>query len=180
MDLETAMDNPTLEWCYQTLEINGDASIHEVERSYRLLRRIYREPTTVGTMPGLQEFSEEKRKEILQELDLAYETLKSHLTVHRAAPRKEKVERVAEEEVTGEWLTGVREDIGYSLDDAAEKTNIRKTYLVALESENFAQLPDAAVYVRGFVRAYLQFLDVKEEPALDSYMNRYRMWEINR
>lgn len=174
------MGDPSLAWCYQTLEISEDASIHEVERSYRLLRRIYLEPTTVGTMPGLQEFSEDKRKEILQELELAYDILKSHLTVHRAAPRKEKVERVAEGEVTGAWLTTVREEIGYSLDDVAEKTNIRKTYLLALESENFSQLPEAAVYVRGFVRAYLQFLNVKEDPALESYMDRYRIWEINR
>ena len=174
------MNEHSLDRYYEVLELGPEATIHDLERAYRLLRRIYNEPTTGAGVPGLQEFSETRRKEILREINRAYEKLRSHMTVHRSVPSREIREVEAAGDVTGGWIQSVRESIPYSLEDVAEKINIRKTYILAIENERFQDLPDAAVYVRGFVRAYLQFLGVKEEPALESYMRRYRNWSVTR
>ena len=174
------MTERSIAWCYEMLEISPDASMNEVERAYRLLRRIYNEPTTVGLVPGLQEFNEETRRQILEDLTEAYLRLKDHLHVHKRPPSREIELVVPDRPVNGAFIRSVRETTGFTLDDAAEKTNIRKVYLEAIEEEQFDRLPAAVVYVRGFVRAYLEFLNIQVDRSLDSYMERYRDWESDR
>lgn len=57
----------------------------------------------------------------------------------------------------GDVLRETRESLGYSLDQAAEATRIRRSYLEALESEDLGVLP-APTFARGILRSYAQFL----------------------
>lgn len=57
----------------------------------------------------------------------------------------------------GEILKTTREKAGLSLEDVSLATYIRKSYLEALEEENFAVIP-GTIYVKGLLRNYGDFL----------------------
>jgi len=68
----------------------------------------------------------------------------------------------------GETLRQARLDKGVSLADAARDTRIRRAYLEALETEDQAALP-AAVYTRGFLRTYAEYLGLNPQAMVDLY-----------
>jgi cytoskeleton protein RodZ len=68
----------------------------------------------------------------------------------------------------GETLRQARLDKGVSLADAARETRIRRGYLEALEAEDPAALPPA-VYTRGFLRTYAEYLGLSAQAMVDLY-----------
>ncbi len=68
----------------------------------------------------------------------------------------------------GPYLRGLREAKGMSLDDIARSTRVGRRHLEALETDTFGELP-APVFVKGFIRAYCEFLDSSAEEALGLY-----------
>ena len=68
----------------------------------------------------------------------------------------------------GETLRQARLDKGASLADAARDTRIRRGYLEALEAEDPAALPPA-VYTRGFLRTYAEYLGLNAQAMVDLY-----------
>lgn len=68
----------------------------------------------------------------------------------------------------GETLRQARLDKSVSLAEAARDTRIRRSYLEALESEDYAALPPA-VYTRGFLRTYAEYLGVNAQAMVDLY-----------
>ncbi len=71
----------------------------------------------------------------------------------------------------GEILRKTREAKGITLDEVAETTKIRRKYLEAIEQEDFQSLP-GEVYAKGFVTAYLKYLDIKERPDVVELMQK--------
>ena len=65
-------------------------------------------------------------------------------------------------------LCELREAKGVSLDDIARSTRIGRRQLEALETDSWGELP-APVFVKGFIRAYCEFLDVSPDEALGLY-----------
>ena len=65
----------------------------------------------------------------------------------------------------GEKLKSRREELGYSLKDAAERTRIRKSYIESLEADRFSSLPGEA-YVAGFIKVYAGYLGLDPLPLL--------------
>ena len=65
----------------------------------------------------------------------------------------------------GERLVAAREARGIDLLRAERETKIRRAYLAALERGDFASLP-GAVYVRGFLRNYAQYLGLDPDEAI--------------
>ena len=65
----------------------------------------------------------------------------------------------------GTLLKERREQLGYSLSDAAQKTRIRKTYLESIEENRFSDLPGQA-YVTGFVGVYARYLGLNSKAVL--------------
>lgn len=61
-----------------------------------------------------------------------------------------------------------REKQGLSLNDVASKLKISHKQIEALESDNFAALPESTI-VRGFIRNYAKLLKLDAEPLLDAY-----------
>lgn len=170
------MSDESLDRYYDVLEIKPDATFQELERAYRLMRRIYSAPTTAASVPAMREFSETRRQEILEEIEEAYGILKRQFQVRRHVVRPRAPEFGPDTTFSGEMLRRVRMEIGITVAEMAEKIHVRRDYLEAIESENFALLPQAVVYVRGFVQAYLEYLGMDETQALDGYMARYREW----
>ena len=68
----------------------------------------------------------------------------------------------------GNYLRELRQAKSMSLDDIARSTRVGRRHLEALESDDFAELP-APVFVKGFIRAYCEFLDASPEEALGRY-----------
>ncbi len=69
----------------------------------------------------------------------------------------------------GDYLKQAREKKGVSLEHLASQTKIQEHHLLALESEDFANLP-AKVFAKGFVRSYAKALGLDEEEALQSFL----------
>jgi cytoskeleton protein RodZ len=65
-------------------------------------------------------------------------------------------------------LRELREAKGVSLDDIARSTRVGRRHLEALETDSWAELP-APVFVKGFIRAYCDFLDTSPDEALGLY-----------
>lgn len=68
----------------------------------------------------------------------------------------------------GETLRRARHAQGISLEQAAEETRIRRSYLAALEADDAAALP-APVYTRGLLRTYATFLGLNADALVDDY-----------
>ena len=65
----------------------------------------------------------------------------------------------------GAQIKAQREKLGCSLQDVAQNTCIRKTYLESIENNQFSDLPGRA-YVVGFVKAYARYLGMDIDPLL--------------
>lgn len=57
----------------------------------------------------------------------------------------------------GEKLKAVRAAAGWTLSEMADKTKIRKTFLKAFETGDYARLPDP-IYARNFLKIYVRAL----------------------
>jgi cytoskeletal protein RodZ len=68
----------------------------------------------------------------------------------------------------GQALRDAREDLGVSLSEAERETRISRRYLEALEMEDSASMPPA-VYTRGFIRTYSQYLGLDPDAMLNAY-----------
>jgi hypothetical protein len=86
------------------------------------------------------------------------------------APRAEGAE------FNGDALRRARESAGLTLKEIAERTKISALILGALEAENFAAMPNARVYVRGFVRCLARELELDPDAVSKSYVPRWEKW----
>src|SRR3989440_2753668 len=68
----------------------------------------------------------------------------------------------------GEQLRAQRERKGITLEQAAGDTRIREKFLKALEDGDYQSLP-GAVYTKGFLRNYAEYLDLDPEELVTLY-----------
>lgn len=73
----------------------------------------------------------------------------------------------------GQSLKDERQNRRISLERMAEVTHIRLDYLEALENDQFDVLPSAA-YVRGFIKAYTQYVAIESKPYLALLRRDYK------
>lgn len=66
----------------------------------------------------------------------------------------------------GERLSRARVEKKIELDSLAARTHIQKKYLSAIENGSFADLPEANVYGRSYVRAFAREVGIDVESAL--------------
>ncbi|MGB5217208.1 MAG: helix-turn-helix domain-containing protein [Smithella sp.] len=78
-------------------------------------------------------------------------------------------EIIARPDITGNDLKAMRNELGVAMEAIHQETKIRLDYLNDLEDDKIEKLP-AAVFLKGFVRAYLKSLCI--EPA-DEISIRY-------
>lgn len=82
---------------------------------------------------------------------------------------EEKIE--AEEDFKGPMLRRIREYKNISIHEIADMTKVSKSYLYAIEEEDFKKLP-ASVYVRGFIVQYAKILKLDSVKVTAAYMAR--------
>ena len=150
-----------------------------------------REGNREGGRDGLREAPREPPRETLRESprEAAPEPAReAHRDAPAEAPREvpperrpppERHDEAAEKYIqtvscfTGQVLKKIRQMRGLSLEDIAERTKIRKTYIEYLEEEQFTFLP-APVYVKGFVIMIAGMLDLPPQRVAEDYMTQYR------
>ena len=76
----------------------------------------------------------------------------------------------------GEALQRVRQIKQIDLAEVAKDICVRLVYLEAIEDENFAVLPSASVYVKGFLQSYSRSLDLPPERVIQDYMQLFEKW----
>ena len=162
--------------CLRTLALPDGASLEQISQAYGLLKRVYGTEAANHAAPAMEEFSPEARAAVLADIEEAYQTLaRSHAVAqHGFHPPARPLE--ANLHLEGASLKEVRETLGISLDLVAAQTHIRPEYLSALEEERFADLPLAAVNIRGFLTAFVKDLGLAAEPFVPAYMQRYQYW----
>lgn len=73
----------------------------------------------------------------------------------------------------GAFVKKVREALGISIEEMSAMTKISRTYLTAIEEENYPKLP-APVYLRGFLVQVSKILKIPHEKVASSYVARYK------
>lgn len=93
-------------------------------------------------------------------------------TPSRAADSALAQEISQEIEWKGHFLRRVRESRRVSIEEMANITKVSKTYILAIEDENFPKLP-APVFMRGFVTQIAKVLKLPSDQVAAAYMARY-------
>jgi len=78
------------------------------------------------------------------------------------------VRRELPQNTLGEALKIVREEVGLSQEELANKANIQKKYLEAIESGRYDQTP-GPVYVKGFLKSIAKILELSPEAVLSRF-----------
>lgn len=66
-------------------------------------------------------------------------------------------------------LKALRENAGMTLEELAQKTKINQPYLEALEQCNFSKLNVSPMYLKNFVKKYVQAVGSDPRPYLDQF-----------
>ena len=78
----------------------------------------------------------------------------------------------------GNTLREARLRRGLDILECEAETKIRAKYLRAMEEEKFDLMP-SPTYVRGFLRAYAEFLDLDGQLVLDEYESRFETYDTS-
>jgi len=68
----------------------------------------------------------------------------------------------------GALLTRAREKLSLSQKDIASRLNLKEEYIVALDANDFDELP-APTYVRGYIRSYARALNLNADSLINLY-----------
>ena len=103
-------------------------------------------------------------------------------TIHQPSPAQVPIESSIndldfiiqnEQQWSGAALRRIREARRVSLEDLSDYTRISRTYLQALEDDDFAKLP-ALVYVRGFLQQVSRRLKLPADKVSQAYLTRFK------
>ena len=82
------------------------------------------------------------------------------------------------EDWTGPLLRKIRDLRDIPMERLVEVTRIRRSYLAAIEQEEFGKLP-APVFVRGFLIQIARELKVPSSRLVNSYLGRLERWTVS-
>jgi hypothetical protein len=191
---------------YKILEIEGGASLEEIERAYRHLKKLYSADSLI-TLPISEEFSTQEKQDILNQVEGAYQALCQVLkmaqesdqsTIYEAdtlpetvlEPQSPHLERPPEEEKEepepvieivepaeeGSLLKERREGLKLSLDEVARAIDIPPEILENIEKHDYERLPEPG-HLRWCVVTYARHLGLDPHETAAVYMSRYRQWK---
>lgn len=167
---------------FETLELSIDAAPSEINNAYTSLKKLY-SSNSIVLSPLIGEFTEEKRTNILKDIDNAYKNLSVLHIKEEPTIKSECVTEVTpevnnefEEKYDGSMLRDVRLSKNIDLKEVADHTNISKSYLLNIENENFDELP-ARIYLKGFIVSYAKYLGLDAEKLANSIIEKFEIWK---
>lgn len=167
-------DRSALKQYYDILEVNTGAPFLEVKSAYLHLRKLYSSQPLVMS-PILDEISEQKRMDILNQLDEAYNKLKEFYSTEEkdkitSAREWVRTHNVPEFEVySGNALKLTREVLGVDLKEIALFTGVPINHLKNIELERLDLLPPVG-YIKVFLKKYTEYLSLDSQRVIDDYL----------
>lgn len=178
------MTDDPLARCFEVLELAPGASLPEVRKAYLQLRQFYADGS-LATLALEGEFDAGRQKEILEQVEEAYQCLRAHfaalpgsaaLAGTEVAVPRERPAPEGDRRLDGPGLRLVREALDVSLEEMSRTTRIPVRSLENLEKENYAALP-AEVFLRGFVVNIARYLELDPARAAADYLQGYASWK---
>lgn len=80
-------------------------------------------------------------------------------------------EILAHDVLLGSDLKKIRDELGVSLEEIAETVKVRMAYLRAIEEDQFEKAP-SRIFLKGFVRAYAQYIGLDADTVTSRYLKR--------
>lgn len=171
---------------YDMLELPVDAPLRDIHNSFMRLKKIYSGDSIVLAPLG-EEFSEKKRKKVLEQIEEAYFKL---LEARKEAPSRTAflftdnhepedelaAEKIVDAPLTGSSLRKIREKAGIDLNEISKELKLRMELLKSVEDERFEALPEA-IYLKVHLKSYAAFLGLDPVRVADEYLRRYRAWK---
>lgn len=153
------MSEMVLNEAYDCLDLTPDASLLQVERTYRRKRTLFAE-NSLATYALMDEGG---RRQYLDRLEAAYQRICGAAAPPQATSAPAVAARPDPDAAAapGHFLRARREAAGLSLQEVAERTKIGSRKLAQIEEEKYEALP-APVYLRGFVLAYARLLGLPD------------------
>jgi hypothetical protein len=173
---------------YDALELKPGASPIDVRRAYTYLKDLYSKDSIAIISIHGEDLTEERRQEIIEEIDEAYVKLTGIIEQKRqdsmndiaAAAEisgvKDEISHI--EHFSGPSLRYIREKLGAEIYEIELATKVRLQHLENIEEERFDLLPEE-VYIRGYLTAYARYLSLDSKQVVEEYMKRYRNWKEN-
>lgn len=75
-------------------------------------------------------------------------------------------------EKPGAILASIREENGHSVEYVASKLHLRVRVIELLEQDAYDQMPES-VFIKGYLRAYANLLEIESEPLLQLFNAQY-------
>ena len=151
----------------------------EIRRAYHHLKELY-STESIATLPVSGEMSETRRREILDQIEEAYQGLTASYKEGHIVPKIDQREVLSDITVfSGQTLRQIRERLNIDLYDVSLSTKVQIRNLEDIERENYDALPPD-VYTRGFVISYARYLSLDTKKVSQDYMNRYNAWKAGR
>ena len=93
----------------------------------------------------------------------------------RAESTANEIEREIQDETQwhGSFIRRVRDAHRVSIEEMSNTTKISKTYINAIEGEDFKKLP-ALVFMRGFLVQICRILKLPQDKVLEAYLHRFK------
>lgn len=120
------------------------------------------EQSKLGTAEQLNEQPSEQPSEQISE----EQALANVLLVEPEPPVQADLPR----ELPGERLAARRDELRWSIEEAASKLKLAPRQIAAIEANDFASLPGMAI-VRGFIRSYAKLLNLDPAPLVEMISN---------
>ncbi len=177
---------------YELLEVPRDATPENIERAHEILSWAF----SKQSLATYSLYEESEARVIRERFEEAFRVLGDKKTrkAYDASLEGESTDLAMESSElesesedpchfelipgdTGEPLDGSqlrrwRLQRGVEIDEVAEGTKVNPRYLRLIEEERFSELP-AGVYVRGFLAAYAQYLELSPDQVVPEYMERF-------
>jgi hypothetical protein len=171
---------------FDILELPADASLREIHKSFLRLKKIYSNESIAVTPLG-EEFSEKRRKKILEDVEAAYVKLiaakkdESSRTAFLPVEEPEFTpdqERILDPTYSGPSLRKIREKAGIELSEISKELKLRVDLLKSLEAEKFEALPEA-IYLKVHLKNYAAMLGLDPIRVAEEYLRRHKAWKEN-
>lgn len=170
------MDESKKTHCLKILELPSGASWTDIGKSYSSLKQLY-SGSSIATLPVEDELSEDRRHEILEEIEWAYKELENIYTSSKKNLEKNiKALTDAVDSFNGPNLKMIRERLKIELCDIAMETKIQLSHLKGIEGEKYGTLP-REIYLIGYLKNYARYLALDPKRVVTDYMKGYKQWQ---
>jgi len=171
---------------YDVLELPPDAPLRDVHNAHLRLRKLYSGESIVLEPLG-EDFTDKKRKKILDQIEDAYvrilaarkpESARAEplFSVELPEDKVPESDDLATAVFSGPRLRRARDAKNVTLNEISKELKLRLELLNNLESERFETLPEP-IYLKAQLRTYAAFLGLPPVKVADDYLQRYKAWK---